>query len=117
MKPTTGCFAVEAWKPISSAPKNTWLLVRGDSGYLPCPVFVTLAKHDAEYRPLDPWGDVQGSRLSDRGWTPVEWTDVPKSWLTPPEMDAYDKLGQALGLDREGAKKAAAAMGFQVIAK
>jgi hypothetical protein len=106
---------VEDWKPIASAPEKRWVLVRGDSGYMGCKVFVTIAKCDREFRPLSPWADVQNSGLSDRGWTPLEWTEVPKSWLTLPEADAYDKLAQQLGVSRDEAKKQALAMGFSVI--
>ena len=105
------------FKPAASAPANEWVLVRGNSGYRECGVFITLAKYDVEPGLRGRWVDVQHDGLEDRGWIPVEWTDAPKSWLKLPETDAYDKLAQALNTDRESAKKAAAAMGFTVIAK
>lgn len=72
------------WKPIDTAPRSgfgrprRYVLVRGPSGMLGTPYFVTLAYHDAEYRPEDSWLDVNNDRLTDYGWRPTEWMEVPE---------------------------------------
>lgn len=72
------------WRPIETAPrsagltKNRYVLVRGPSGYVGTKHFVVLAYHDDQYRPRDPWRLIDNSALSDFGWVPEEWAEVPK---------------------------------------
>lgn len=63
------------WRSIleGAPPRNVVLEVCGDSGMITNRVFLALAYHDANYRPLDPWRDIQGSALSDQGWIPTFW--------------------------------------------
>jgi hypothetical protein len=61
------------WQPISSAPRNEWIEVCGDSGMNSPQHFITLAIHDANYRPLEPWRNVQLDALRDFGWIPLFW--------------------------------------------
>lgn len=72
-----------AWRPIVTAPRSgfgnprRFVLTRGPSGYTTTDKFVVLAYHDAEYRPHDPWRMLDNSALSDFGWVPEEWAEVP----------------------------------------
>jgi hypothetical protein len=75
--------AASAWKPISTAPKSgigkrVYILVRGPSGMQDTRHFVVSAYHDSHYRPLDPWRMIDNSALSDFGWEPTEWMEIPK---------------------------------------
>ncbi len=69
------------WKPIDTAPRNKLVFVRGGSGYTIHRTFITLAHKNVIYRPRDPWMDVQNTQLSERGWTPTEWREIPPGWL------------------------------------
>lgn len=88
------------WALVSAGefPRDEWIEVAGDSGYTRQKWFVAVAKHDAEYRPLNPWIDVQNNGLSDCGWTPLLWrpldlpAGIPKDYETPP----YSKPQPAL---------------------
>lgn len=72
-----------AWQPIDTAPRSgfgkprRYVLVRGPSGTVGTDHDVILAYHDAEYRPHDPWRDVNNDALSDFGFEPTEWMEVP----------------------------------------
>lgn len=61
------------WQPIATAPKDEWIEVCGDSGYSTVDHFIAVARHNATYRPLNPWRNVQNDALSDCGWTPLFW--------------------------------------------
>ncbi len=65
------------WRPIASVPKKRLVLVRGASGMGRNSTFYVAAYFDDEYRPLDPWRMVDNSALSDFGWVPVEWMELP----------------------------------------
>jgi hypothetical protein len=77
-------LAPTSWRPIETAPRsgfgepNRYVLVRGPSGMVGVEHDVILAYHNAEYRPLDPWRDVHGDALADRGLAPTEWMEVPE---------------------------------------
>ena len=71
----------KSWKPISSAPRKRLVLVRGNSHMSTHRTFYVAAYHDEEYRPLDPWRMVDNSSLSDFGWKPTEWMELP--WPRP----------------------------------
>lgn len=72
-----------AWRPIATAPESGfgrprhYVLVRGPSGMVGTKHFVVKAYKDAEYRPNDPWRLVDNGALSDFGWEPDEWMEVP----------------------------------------
>jgi len=65
------------WKPISTAPWVKLVLVRGPSQMATHPTFYVAAYFDDEYRPLDPWRMVDNGALSDFGWVPTEWMELP----------------------------------------
>ena len=70
--------SASGWRPIdTNTPHGRFLLVRGPSGQLGEKYFVVQAKHDVEYRPHDPWRFVDDTALSDSGWVPTEWMEVP----------------------------------------
>lgn len=65
-------------------PKNTLVEVCGHSGMSRHQHFLTYALHMPEYRPLEPWRDIQQNALMDWGWIPLFWRfpeplpDLPK---------------------------------------
>jgi len=63
------------WKPIDTAPKNRYIMVRGDSGMLTYPKFYTVAIFNPEYR--DDWINIHNDRLTDSGYVPEEWMEIP----------------------------------------
>lgn len=68
---------------VGEFPRGEWIEVAGDSGYIGQEWFVAIAKHDAEYRPLNPWVDVMNNCLSDCGWTPLLWRPLDLPAGTP----------------------------------
>jgi hypothetical protein len=65
------------WKPIDShTPRGCYLLLRGPSGYMGCPHRYIVAKHAAEFRPLQPWVDHAGDTVTDGGPMPTEWVEL-----------------------------------------
>lgn len=64
------------WKPIETAPKNKYIMVRGDSGTSTYPKFYVVAIFIPEYR--DEWVNIHNNRLTDSGYIPEEWAEVPK---------------------------------------
>jgi hypothetical protein len=62
------------WLPLAAAPRNRWLLLRGPSGLSRVPHRYIVAKHDAEYRPLQPWVDLNHNSVLDGGEMLTEWT-------------------------------------------
>ena len=63
------------WKPIATAPKNKYIMVRGDSGMLTYPKFYVVAIFNPEYR--DDWININNDRLTDSGYVPEEWIEIP----------------------------------------
>lgn len=63
------------WKPIASAPRNTYILLRGDSGMLTYPKFYIVGKLELDYR--DDWININNDRLTDYGYVPEEWMEIP----------------------------------------
>lgn len=64
------------WKPMETAPKNKYIMVRGDSGMRTYPQFYIVAKLEPEYR--DDWINIDNDRLTDYGYVPEEWTEIPE---------------------------------------
>lgn len=70
------------WQPIETAPKDgTWVLLRGNSGYIRTPYRVAVGCDDAEYRPLSPWQTSERRSFTDDGGAPTHWMPLPD----PPE--------------------------------
>jgi len=72
------------WRPIETAPhsaglaESRYVLVRGPPpGYVGTKHFVVLACYDDQYR-HDRWRLPDNTALSDFGWTPTEWMEVPE---------------------------------------
>jgi hypothetical protein len=62
------------WQPISTAPKDgTWLLVRGDSGYINGPCRVHIARYQPDYHPWSPWQTSEACDFIDDGGQPTHW--------------------------------------------
>jgi hypothetical protein len=53
--------------------KNTYVYLRGDSGYYGTPYRVIVAKHDAAYHPGQPWVNHTGDDVCDGGSMPMHW--------------------------------------------
>jgi len=64
------------WQPIETAPKNKYIMLRGDSGMLTYPKFYVVGKLDLSYR--DDWIDINNDRLTDSGYVPEEWMEIPE---------------------------------------
>lgn len=64
------------WKPIETAPENTYILLRGDSGMLTYPKFYVVGILKLDYR--DDWIDVHNDHLMDSGYVPEEWMEIPE---------------------------------------
>lgn len=65
-----------SWQPIATAPANQWVDVRGTHGMetkMRPKMFMCIACKMVDYRPLNPWRDLQNDALSDYGWEPLEW--------------------------------------------
>jgi hypothetical protein len=54
----------------------TEVLTTGDSGYRTYKRFFISARLDREWKGED-WLDATGERLSDLGWHPTHWCDLP----------------------------------------
>lgn len=62
------------WRPIDeNTPKGQFLLLRGPSGCAGTPHRYVAAKHDADFRPRQPWVDASGDSVLDDGEMPIEW--------------------------------------------
>jgi len=61
------------WFPIDTAPPKKWVLVRCSSGMTTTPYRITVAKHDAAYRPRNPWIDENLNALTDSSELPTHW--------------------------------------------
>ena len=88
-------------KPISTAPRDKWILVAGDSGYATTPLRFESAKciwvGDQWV-----WKDYKGDYYSDRGGEPEWWMEIPRveevrktaaEWLNEPKYDGISVFG------------------------
>lgn len=67
------------WQPIETAPKDgTWILLRGESGYINRPYRVHVGRWDAKYRPKNPWQTSEATSFEDDGEPPTHWMPVPR---------------------------------------
>jgi hypothetical protein len=55
------------WFPLSEAPENKYVLLRGPSGYRGTPYRYLAARRDPVFRPLQPWVDYAGDSVLDGG--------------------------------------------------
>jgi hypothetical protein len=66
------------WQPIGTAPKDgSWILLRGESGYIDRPYRVHVGRWDAEYRPHNPWHTSESCAFEDDGDPPTHWMPLP----------------------------------------
>lgn len=65
------------WQPIETAPKDRWILLRGESGYVQRPYRVHICRWEGDYRPHDPWQTSEGASFEDDGGPPTHWAEVP----------------------------------------
>lgn len=65
------------WDHRNSAPRHVYVLLRGPSGVSGVPYRYMAAKHDADFRPRQPWVDIDGDSVEDCGWNLerdlIEW--------------------------------------------
>lgn len=80
---------VSTLQPIETAPKNTYVLVFGPSGYNGTPLRAQICKHDAQYRPLNPWVSHSGDAFTDGGEPATHWMPLP-----------FDSSGNPLETDK-----------------
>jgi hypothetical protein len=72
------------WYPISTLPcPRELVLIRGKSFQTPYPVFLSTGFHDPEWRPLDPWRDINGDSFSYCGHEPREWSPITTDLIQP----------------------------------
>lgn len=75
----TGMGEALNWQPIATAPFGREVLLAGKSGYCnPHEVFVVNGYRIVDWHQAE-WNDVTGTRLSDRGWWPDVWAEMPIS--------------------------------------
>ena len=65
------------WQPIETAPKDRWILLRGESGYRGRPYRAHVGHWDAEYRPRNPWQTSEADCFEDDGDPPTHWMELP----------------------------------------
>jgi len=79
-RPGPGCGGARPpseWQPIASAPKDgTWILLRGESGYIGRPYRVHVGRWDSEYRPHSPWQTSETDSFLDDGGPPTHWSEL-----------------------------------------
>lgn len=61
------------WFPIDTAPRNKYVLVRRPSGSSTTPYRILVARHDADYRPHNPWVNHNNDAVTDEGEGPDLW--------------------------------------------
>lgn len=61
------------WRPIISAPRNRYILLAGDSGYITTPLRAEIGKwsHDREA-----WMNHGGDYFTDGGSAPIYWAEL-----------------------------------------
>lgn len=70
------------WRPIEEAPRDgTYVLLRGDSGYIGTPYRYIVARHDVKYRPLQPWVTHANDSVLDDGKMPTHFRPLPDDRL------------------------------------
>lgn len=66
------------WRPIGTSPRDgSWILLRGESGYIERPYRVNVGRWDSEYRPLSPWQTSESCSFEDDGDPPTHWMPLP----------------------------------------
>lgn len=65
------------WRPISTAPMDQLVLVRGPSGYRTHPKFY-IGAYQGPARHGTRWYEPGGTDLLEQGWRPEEWMELPK---------------------------------------
>ncbi len=67
------------WEPIESAPRDgSWILLRGESGYVRRPFRVSVGCWNGEYRPHSPWQTSEACSFTDDGGPPTHWMPLPE---------------------------------------
>lgn len=66
------------WQPISTAPKDRFIILAGPSGYCSTPLRAEICRYDPEYRPRQPWVNHAGNSFLDGGEGPKYWLPLPK---------------------------------------
>lgn len=72
-----------AWIALSHQlpPDEQFVLLTGDSGYTATPSFVTVGRRYESFRPANGgpirWLGIGDTPLSDYGWEPTHWADLP----------------------------------------
>lgn len=74
-------------KPISTAPKNKWVLLAGDSGYSTTPLRFTAGKWSAD---KECWVDHSNEPFSHGGGEPEYWMEIPQAEIE--KKSAYEWL-------------------------
>lgn len=69
-------MAERFWSPIATAPHNRYVYLRGPSGYTGTPYRVMVAKHTADFRPLQPWITYAGDSVLEDGEMPTHWMPI-----------------------------------------
>jgi len=64
------------WKPIETAPRDRWLFLKGESGYINRPCRVHVGRWEGDHRPLDPWQTTEGTSFEDDGGPPHYWAEL-----------------------------------------
>lgn len=65
------------WNDMKTAPRDgTWILLKGESGYIGRPYRVHVAQWNAEYRPHNPWQTSEGCAFEDDGNPPIAWMPI-----------------------------------------
>ena len=67
---------VRGWMPIETAPKDTFLLLVGPSGYTTTPFVFTIGCMYSDYH-VGRWIDHANDDLMDWGFEPTHWTALP----------------------------------------
>ena len=69
---------MDIWQPIETAPKDgTWILLRGESGYINRPYRAHVGRWDGVYRPLEPWQTSEADAFEYDGKPPTHWMPLP----------------------------------------
>lgn len=57
------------------------VLTKGPSGYIfPAHMFFQAARYMPHYRPYSPWQTVTSDSMSDYGFEPTHWSEIPAEW-------------------------------------
>ena len=81
--------AENEWRPISTAPKDEFVLLAGPSGYTTIETVFTTGRMCSDYH-AGRWIDHANDDLTDWGFNPTHWMPLPK----PPAIDAAMAQGE-----------------------